>query len=235
MSATVPRATRSRYGTQRRLRQEPESRDLPHRLAQGAHEQEGDPHACHLLPGERTIGLHRVHDGERLRDGFAREVMVRHDHLDPLPGRLPHGRDVGDPAVDGNDEAIPFPGGGGEHVRLQAVAVLVAVVLLDPYGEIGEDPLQEQVEAGGAGGAVGVVVGVDEQRFPARPGVRQASRRLVDIFKEGRVGEIGECPAEEAFNVTRFQDPAVDDHLRCREGQAVAGRQFPDGSRIGRA
>jgi hypothetical protein len=218
---------------QRRFREERESADLPHRLAQCAHEQEGDPHARHLLPGERAIGLHRVHDGEGLRDGIARKVMIRHDHLDPLPGRLAHGSDIGDPAVDRHDEAEPIPRGGGEHVRLQAVTVLPAVVLVDPHGKIGEDPLQEEVETGGAGGAVGVVVGVDQHRFVARPGRRDAARRLVDILEEGRVGEIGECPAEEPFDVTRFHDPAVHEHLRRRGGQAMTGGQLPDGVRVG--
>ena len=71
------------------LRKDGESPRLPHRLAQRAHEQEGDPHARHLLLGKRAIGLHRVQDGERLRKSPAREVMVRHDHLDPFPPRRP--------------------------------------------------------------------------------------------------------------------------------------------------
>src|SRR5512143_2010111 len=71
---------------QRRFREERESRGLPHRLAERAHEQEGDPHARHLLSGEHATGLHRVHDRERLRESLPGEVMVRHDQLDSSPG-----------------------------------------------------------------------------------------------------------------------------------------------------
>jgi len=35
------------------------------------------------------------------------------------------------------------------------------------------------------------------------------------------------------FDVTRFDDPPVDEHLRRGGGQAMAGRELPDGVQIG--
>jgi hypothetical protein len=59
---------------------------------------------------------------------------------------------------------------------------------MDPHGEIGEEFLEEKVEASRAGCPVGVVVGVDQQRLAANACRDEPVRRPVGVLQEGGVG-----------------------------------------------
>ena len=104
----------------------------------------------------------------------------------PRAGSLPDRRAVGDPAIDRDHQAEPFPRGLREDPRLQAVPVLQPVVLVDPHRLVGEHLLEEEEDARGAGCAVGVVIGVDEDGLAAEARADEPFRRLVDVRSGGK-------------------------------------------------
>ncbi|MNU84249.1 hypothetical protein D3C71_739620 [compost metagenome] len=196
--------------------------------AQGQHHVEDDAHAGQVLGREAAARLVGVHDGQGVRQGVARQVVVGDDHADA--GRVGGGHAVhaGDAVVHRDDDvglagavlASQVHHGGG-----QAVAGLETVgdqeVHVRAHGGQGAQSHRAR------GGAVAVVVGHDEQFLAGLDcvgqhaggvrGMRQAGGR-----QQRRPGQPGLVGMRDAAGGPQARQQGMD----ARGFQGVAGGQI---------
>jgi len=104
---------------------------------------------------------------------------------------------------------------------------------VDPDRQVGEDLFQEEEDAGGPGGAVGVVVGVHEHGLAAQPRRDETLRRLVHVVQQRRIRKVRQRPPQEDIRLPGIDDAAVRQHFRRRDGQPVAAGKFMDDAGVG--
>ncbi len=106
------------------------------------------------------------------------QVMIGDEHLDAALLRRRHAVDAGDAVVHGDDQVRLPPGGDGDDLRRQAVAVLEAVGH-DVVDMLGAHQAQCPHRQGAAGGAVAVEVGHDHDApLGAQALMEQLDRRI---------------------------------------------------------
>ena len=83
-----------------------------------------------------------------------------------------------------------------------------------------------QEQAGGAGGAVRVVIGIYKHRLVPGAGLDQAVRRLVEVSHEGGTGKVPQASGKEAFGLTVGGDSPVGQDPRRRRRESRPRAQF---------
>ena len=173
---------------------------------EGVRELEGDGGSAEALVRVRAVGLGWVDDGKGFGDAgdLVGEVVVGDDEVEGrglwLHRRRSEGADAG---VDTDDETDARGCGEAEDVRLHAIAF--ADAMGDVVGDLGgtagrRDALDGGLEEDGGGGAVDVVVAVDEDGLAGVDGLLDAGDGFTHAEeKEGVVegveggGEEGGC------------------------------------------
>ena len=169
---------------------------------------EGDGGSAEVFVGVGAAGLVGVDDGEGVGNAadLVGQMVVGDDEVEAEGAGFVGGGEGADAGVDGDDEADAGVGGEAEYVGLHAVALADAVrdVVGDLLGLVRfkrqADALDGGLEQDGGGGAVDVVVAVDEDGFggadrgkDAGYGFRHAKKlggrmELVDVRVQEGVG-----------------------------------------------
>ena len=172
----------------------------------------GDGGSAEVLVGVEAVGLGGVDDGEAVGKGrrVVGEMVVGDDEVEAEDagfGGFDHCADAG---VDRDDEADARGGGFGEDGVLHAVAFADAVwdMVGDGRGLCGVDGVGDALDGGfeqdGGGGAVNVVVSVDQDGFSGLDGGEDAfdggshAEELCGVVG-GRVEEGIDARVEEGF------------------------------------
>src|SRR5215211_5162757 len=132
----------------------------------------GDPH-----PGQRIIcppELRVEYRDGGIRRVLGRDVVVRHDHFHPQLARQRHLIPIRDAAVGGHEEVHAL-GEEVAHVGLQQAIAHLTDGELD--GQVVGVVREREIQHGGGGDAVGVVVPEDADALAVPYGSREAARR----------------------------------------------------------
>ena len=167
---------------------------------------EGYGGSAEIFVGVGAVGLGGVDYGDGVGDaeGYVGEVVVGDDEVEAEGFGLVGGGEGADAGVDADDEADAGGCGVGEDSGLHAVAFADAVgdVVGDAGGSVfGGYALDGGLEEDGGGGAVDVVVAVDEDGLGGGYGLLDAGDGGAHAEHEERVVEVFEGGVEEALRV----------------------------------
>ena len=187
---------------------------------QGVRELEGHAGSAKILIRVRAAGLVGVEDRDGLRDAFALvgEVVVGDDQVQAECGGFACGGEGADAGVDRDDETDAFGGGFIEADVLDAVAFAQAVrnVVADARWAFARGyAFDGCLEQDRGGGAVDVVVAVDEDRLAKRDRLLDAGNRGGHALHEERRIEAIERGIEEGLRVR--------DAAGCQQGSDERG------------
>ena len=133
------------------------------------------PQRC--LQGYAQSGWLGLRIGERLRQAHCGlgQVVVGDDQIEVEARGFVRGGEGADAGIHADDEAHAFGRGAREHLGLHAVAV--AQAMRDVIADSAAEDLDGGLEQDDGGGAVHVVVAVDEDRLARRDGLLDARDR----------------------------------------------------------
>ena len=175
------------------------------------HQLEAHSAAAEVVEGIAVVRAFRVqhrHCGGKFLLG---KMVVAHDHVDALllsEADLLYGLDS---AVQRDDEGVATFLGGFDTLDREAVAFVVAVGNIKVDG--GGIPLDEGVHQRNGGGAVHVVVAVNEDLFPGDDGLVQPFHGDVEVFHEEGVVEVFQAGPEELARLLEGFDAALHQQL----------------------
>ena len=150
-------------------------------LAQGEEEVEGDTDAGEVFAGEGAVAAVGVDGGDGVGQGVAGQVVVGDEGVDAAGARGGDGFVAAGAVIHGEDEA----GRGRQSGKAgEAEAVAVRAAVRDEPVHVGAQLAQDAHGEGGGGGAIDVVVAIDEDGFV------RAQRALKAVKRGGEVGEV---------------------------------------------
>ena len=224
-------------GNRRQL--EERFRDAPDLLGRPAHvrqkrldQLEGHTGAAQVLFRVRAIRAIGIEHGERGREVGLGQVMVGDDDVDAEFVGAAHHFGGADAGIHADNQLHPLFGGGLHHFAPHAVAVLQAVRHVIRGGAAGEfEGLGEEHHAGGA---VDVVVAVDQDALALADGARDALNGDRHVAQGQRIVQFFEGRVQEAVGGRGVGESAVHQHLGGRRPDFEGGRQSGDSVGIGR-
>ena len=190
--------------------------------------------AAEMLAGVGAIGLVGVEDGERLGKTKCRfrQVMIGDDEVQVEARGFIGGGEGANAGVHADDEAHAFSGGAGEHLGLHAVAV--AETMGDVVAGGAAENLDGGFEQDNRGGAVDVIVAVDEDRLARRDGLLDARDGGGHAVQSVGVEQVVESGMEKLRGGRGVGNAALDQQGSDRSGNAGCRRESLDGGRIKR-
>ena len=171
------------------------------------------------LHGIFASGLVGIQNGQCLRNAFVRfgQMMVGDDEIHANAFGCVGGGEGANAGVDGDDQANPGFGGALDHVVLHAVALFDPVRDVELRGAAAEFDHGFQDDDGG--GAVDVVVAVDEDVFFLGDGGLQALDGGLHAEHQVRRMQMRELRREKAIGLFRTDDTAGGQESRNDGGQ----------------
>jgi hypothetical protein len=152
--------------------------------AQGQQHIKHHAHAGQIFRCKGAVRLVGVHDTRRIRQGVTGQVVIGDQYGNAERVGRCHAFHRSDAVVHGHQQVGLPPGGKLDDVGRQAVAVF------KPVGHDEIDVCAEHAQAAYAhcagGGAVGIVVGNDEQALAIADGIRQYFGSLFDVQQTRR-------------------------------------------------
>ena len=176
--------------------------------------------AAEVVEGVVAVFPLGVQDGHRSGQFVLRQMVVADDDVDSLAAGIFHFLDGLDAAVQGNHQAYPVVRGPVQRLVGQAVALVVAVRDIEIH--LGRKLLQEGVHLRYGGGAVHVVISVNQDFFFSRNGLVHPFHGLVHVLHQEGVVKVFQAGTEKAAGLFEGFDAALDQQI----GQDPVYAQF---------
>ena len=149
-----------------------------------------------------------VKHGDGRRKLFFGQVMVTDDDVHTLGTGIADFINGLDAAVEGDDEAEAILGGPIQGLDGQSVTLIVAV--RDIIVEILGEPPEEGVDQGDGGGAIDIIVTVNQDLLLAVDGFAQPFDRFVHVLHQERIVERLQAGTEKGAGLLEGFDAALD-------------------------
>ena len=208
------------------------------RREQGVRQFEGDAGPAEMFVRVRAVRLGRVDDGEGFgkSGGAVGQVVVGDDEVETQGPGFFSGGEGANAGVNRDDEADAGGGGFGQAYGLHAVALAQAVrdVERDDGGLFGRcDALDGGLEQHRGGGAVNVVVAIDEDGFGVADRALNAGDRTRHAKQEEGIVEVVQGGIEEVEGRIRVCNAAGDENGGYCGGAQDCSGQGVDGYVMG--